>query len=286
MEEMATAMASRNEARFQGPNRHCPYTWSLMQDTPHAPEPHDTVAPAAWWRRWWRRQTPVHQDRFAMLAPLAAVMLFLAAIVSAFGYLRLEEMDREEEAVKRDVEYAQQRVRLRLLERQEQLMRVARDISNGEVDSDEFASRAEAMVVQYPELQALSWIDARRRIKASYAAPSLGTGQLRPAGGVLRPGETENIYSLARDLQQPVYSQPVAGTDSTGLLQLHVPLSEQGKFAGVILSEYSIDGLLRYAVPAEVSAKYAVALLDGKNRVLAGSSVPPRTPASQLLPWA
>jgi PAS domain S-box-containing protein len=221
-----------------------------------------------------------------MLAPLAAVLLFLAAIVAAFGYLRLEEMDREQEAVKRDVEYAQQRVRLRLLERQEQLMRVARDISNGEVDGDEFTSRAEAMVIQYPELQALSWIDARRRIRASYAAPSLGSGQLRPAGGILRPGETENIYSLARDLQQPVYSQPVAGTDSTGLLQLHVPLTEQGKFAGVILGEYSIDGLLRYAVPAEVSAKYAVALLDGKNRILAGNSVPRRSPATQLLPWA
>ena len=219
-----------------------------MQDTPHAPEPHDAVAPAAWWRRWWRRQTPVHQDRFAMLAPLAAVMLFLAAIVSAFGYLRLEEMDREEEAVKRDVEYAQQRVRLRLLERQEQLMRVARDVSNKEVDSEEFVGRAESLVVQYPELQAVTWIDERRRIKASYAAPSVATHQVRVAGEVLRAGETENIFSLARDLQQPVYSQPGAG-DGTGLLQLHIPLAEQGRFGGVILGEYSIDGLLRYGVP-------------------------------------
>jgi hypothetical protein len=30
----------------------------------------------------------------------------------------------------------------------------------------------------------------------------------------------------------------------------------------VLLGEYSIDGLLRYGVPAEVSARYAVALLD------------------------
>lgn len=221
-----------------------------------------------------------------MLAPLAAVLLFLAAIVSAFWYLRLEEMDREQEAVKRDVEYAQQRVRLRLLERQEQLMRIARDISNKEVDPEEFMGRAESMVIQYPELQTLTWIDERRRIKASYSAPSVGSHQLRLAGEVLRVGETESMYSLARDLQQPVYSQPAAGTDSTGLLQLHVPLAEQGRFGGVILGEYSIDSLLRYGVPAEVSAKYAVALLDGKNRILAGTSVPPRSPATNLLPWA
>jgi PAS domain S-box-containing protein len=246
--------------------------------------PESTLPAApAWWRRWWRRQTPGRQDRFAMLAPLAAVLLFLAAIISAFWYLRLEEVDREQEAVKRDVEYAQQRVRLRLLERQEQIQRVARDASNKEIDLDEFMGRAESLVSQYPELQALTWIDERRRIRASYATPSLNSSQLRIAGTVLRVGETESTYSLARDLQQPVYSQPAAGTDSTGLLQLHIPLADQGRFAGVLLGEYSIDSLLRYGVPAEVSAKYAMAFLDGKGRLMAGSSVPTRGPATSLL---
>ena len=110
--------------------------------------------------------------------------------------------------------------------------------------------------------------------------PASPSQQLRPAGDVLRTGETESIYSLARDLQQPVYSQPAAGGEGTGLLQLHVPLTEQGKFGGVILGEYSIDGLLRYGVPAEVSAKYAVALLDGKSRVLAGNSVAAAQPGN------
>jgi PAS domain S-box-containing protein len=256
-----------------------------MQDPVTVAEPQDAAGPG-WWRRWWRRQTPVRQDRFAMLAPVAAVLLFLAAIVVAFWYLRLEEMDREQEAVKRDVEYAQQRVRLRLLERQEQLMRLARDISNKEVDPEEFMGRAESMIVQYPELQVLSWIDERRKVIASYAAPSVSQPQLRIAGEVLRPGETESIYSLARDLQQPVYSQPAAAPDSTGLLQLHIPLAGKTRFAGVILAEYSIDGLLRFGAPAEVSAKYAVALLDGKGRQLAGTSVPPRNAATQWLPWA
>ena len=221
-----------------------------------------------------------------MLGPLLAVLLFLAAIISAFGYLRLEEMDREQEAVKRDVEYAQQRVRLRLLERQEQLMRIARDISNKDVDPEEFMGRAEALVVQYAELQAVTWIDERRRIIASYAAPSVSGPQLRVAGDVLRSGETETMFGLARDLQQPVYSQPTAGTDAGGFLQLHIPLADQGRFGGVILAEYSIDGLLRFGAPAEVSAKYAVALLDGKGRVLAGTSVPTRNAATHLLPWA
>ena len=104
-------------------------------------------------KRWWKRLTPYRQDRFAMLAPLAAVALFLAAIVAALGYLRLEEIDREQQAVQRDVEYAQQRLRLRLLERQEQLSRIAREISNQELEADDFRLRASVLLNQYPELQ-------------------------------------------------------------------------------------------------------------------------------------
>ena len=80
----------------------------------------------------------------------------MGAIVVAMSYLRLEELDREQEAVTRDVEYAQQRLRLRLLERQEQLMRLAREISNREIDEAEFVFQAESLISQYPELLAVS----------------------------------------------------------------------------------------------------------------------------------
>ncbi len=220
-----------------------------------------------------------------MLAPLAAVLLFLAAIVAAFWYLRAEEVEREQESVRRDVEYAQQRVRLRLLERQEQLMRLARDASNREIDGAEFRSRAESLVSQFPEMQAISWIDDRRRFKAGYAASSVHPGQQHLTGEVLRSGEIESNYALARELRQPVFSQPAAGADPAAALQLHIPLFDQGLFAGVVLGEFSIDGLLRYGVPSEVSARYAVSLLDAKDRLLAGNTVNPRETGMRLLPW-
>ncbi len=254
-----------------------------MEPTPIEPPP--TPAPRGPWLRWWRSLSPTRQDRFAALAPLAAVLMFMAAIVAAFWYLRMEELDREQEALKRDVEYAQQRVRLRLLERQEQLMRIARDLSNQDLERAEFVSRAEALISQYPELQAITWIDDKRRIRASHAAPTVASSQLRIAGEVLKPGETADTFSLARDLQQPVYSQPAATSgESAPLLQLQVPLAAQGKFSGVVLGEYSIDSLLRYGTPTEVLARYAVTLLDGHNQILAGTPLAPRNPA-QWTPW-
>ena len=241
------------------------------------------------WRRWWRKQSPSRQDRFITLGPLFAVILFLAAVVAAFAYLRLEEIDREQQAVTRDVEYAQQRLRLRLLERQEQLMRIGRDVSNQEIDTEEFVVQAEALVNQYPELMAISWIDSKRRVQATYVSPSANAAELRSVGQQLGVGETDGTYDLARDLRQPVYSRPLRlqdpGRYNATSLQLQVPLDDQGKFAGVIMGEYSVDGLLRFGIPTEITAKYAVALVDDKHRVLAGALPPPSSRAARLLPW-
>ncbi|WP_090046545.1 PAS domain-containing sensor histidine kinase [Limnohabitans sp. 2KL-27] len=246
------------------------------------------VGPWAWWRTWWHRQSPNRQDRYANLAPVVAVVLFLAAIASAFWYLRVEEIEREQEAIKRDVEYAQQRLRLRLLERQEQVMRLARDVSNQEIRTEQFLSRAEALVQQYPELVSLTWIDDRRRIMANQSVSSISPSQHMRAGTVLKVGETESHFSLARDLMQPIYGQVNTDVDKDAqlaVLQLHTPLSnEQGRFNGVILAEYTMEGLLRYGIPTEVLAKYAVALQDGKGQLLAGQSIPGRIALWRMLP--
>jgi len=246
------------------------------------------VGPWAWWRSWWHRQSPNRQDRYANLAPVVAVVLFLAAIASAFWYLRVEEIEREQEAIKRDVEYAQQRLRLRLLERQEQVMRLARDVSNKEIRTDQFLSRAEALVQQYPEFLSLTWIDDRRRIIANQSVSSISPSQHMRAGTVLKVGETESHFSLARDLMQPIYSQINTDVDKDAqlaVLQLHTPLSnDQGRFRGVILAEYTMEGLLRYGIPTEVLAKYAVALQDGKGQLLAGQTIPGRIALWRLLP--
>ena len=246
------------------------------------------VGPWAWWRSWWHRQSPNRQDRYANLAPVVAVVLFLAAIASAFWYLRVEEIEREQEAIKRDVEYAQQRLRLRLLERQEQVMRLARDVSNKEIRTDQFLSRAEALVQHYPEFLSLTWIDDRRRIIANQSVSSISPSQHMRAGTVLKVGETESHFSLARDLMQPIYGQINTDVDKDAqlaVLQLHTPLSnDQGRFSGVILAEYTMEGLLRYGIPTEVLAKYAVALQDGKGQLLAGQTIPGRIALWRLLP--
>jgi PAS domain S-box-containing protein len=255
------------------------------------PSPAPAAAPAsatpssAWWKRWWRRLPPSRQDRVATLAPLLAVLLFLAAIVVAITYLRYEELEREQETLTRDVEYAQQRLRLRLLERQEQLMRLARDIDNREIATAEFEFQVESLVSQFPELLAISWVDSRRTVLATYASPSTPPGLVRQPGTVLSHEDTDGSFDLARDLRQPVYSRPLGENPRNATLQLQVPLSEQGRFAGTVMGEYAVDGLMRFGMPPEIMSRYAVALVDDRDRVLAGN-LQYNSDNTRVLPWS
>jgi PAS domain S-box-containing protein len=243
----------------------------------------------ALWRKWWREQTPNRQDRFAFMAPLAAVVLFMAAITTAFWYLRYEELDREQEVVRRDVEYAQQRLRLRLLDKQEQIMRMGRDIANGETSSKAFIAEAQTILNQSPELASLSWIRADKRVQATYTSASNNSTMSFPVGQAISHTETVSTFQLSRDLMQPAYSQPIIEKRNNAApythLQLHVPISNHGKFEGVLLAEYTMDGMLRYAVPSEIANRYAVSLRDVSNRVLAGQANKARPKVTEVLPW-
>ena len=120
--------------------------------------------------RWWRRQSPARQDRLATFGPLASVLLFLAAIISAFWYLRNEELEREVEAVTRDTEIAQQQIRLHLIENQEQLVRMAREFVTRELEVADFTPQATSFANDRPEITQLAWLGADHQARARHSA--------------------------------------------------------------------------------------------------------------------
>jgi len=247
----------------------------------------DTLDPRASLRRWWKGQTAHRQDRLAMLAPLAAVLLFLAAILSAFAYLRFEEIAREREAIHRDVEYSQQRVRLRLLEQQEQLMRFAREMAGHEVTEDNFLKRAEAFANQFPEIQSMTWMDDSYKERGFFDTSGVLARSSKQSAQVRRSmEETVHNFLLVRDVLLPIYSNPRKQDNGPTLVQLHLPLIDKTRFKGDLIVTYTVDAIFRYGVPSEVTSKYAIAFLDGDGKVLAGTSLVEKTLARSFLPWA
>jgi PAS domain S-box-containing protein len=228
--------------------------------------------------RWWRRQSPTRQDRFATIGPLISVLLFLAAIIAAFWYLRNEEIDREAEAVQRDTEIAQQQIRLYLSDDQEQLVRMAREITDNGLAPGDFPTAAAEFTRERASITHLSWVGANRALKAAYTSATFNP-EVNPSGGAMLPdlpvandnSEAERSFRNARSLRTSTYSGAYRNANGTPVFQLHVPLFGQGQFDGVLIAEYSIESILRQMVPPEVTQRHTVAVVSPDGRELAGS---------------
>ncbi|WP_157264699.1 PAS domain S-box protein [Azohydromonas aeria] len=227
---------------------------------------------------WWRSQSPARQDRFVTVGPLVSVLMFLAAIISAFWYLRNEEIERETDSLKRDTEIAQQQIQLRLIDSQEQLLRLARELATRTVDSRGFEGQARSFAAERPELTQLLWLAPRRLVQGQWQAPGL-EGMSRdgavdpslPMEG--RRGEPERAFSTARDLQAPVYSRTFQNAAGVPVFQVHVPLIDRNGFVGALVAEYSVPALERLLVPAEVTRRHAITVVDEAGNEIAGNSV-------------
>jgi PAS domain S-box-containing protein len=237
--------------------------------------------------RWWVHQPAARQDRFVTLAPLVSVMLFLAAIISAFWYLRNEEVERETESLKRDTEIVQQQLRLHLIENQEQLVRMASELVKRETDIDDFAGQTQTFMRERPAVTQLAWLDANRKRKAArWAVPY--RDEVVPGDSAVDPSmpnataknPPELAFGQARDLRQPVYSQAFVDDMGDTVIQMHVPLVARNTFAGNLMVEYSVEALLRHFVPPDIANRHTMSVVDDQQRVLAGTVTP--MPGQQL----
>jgi PAS domain S-box-containing protein len=228
--------------------------------------------------RWWRRQSPARQDRFVTVAPLVSVLLFLAAIISAFWYLRNEEFERETESVKRDVEVTQQQLGLRLIQHQEQLVRLAGDLAARPVAPEDFLPVISAFARERPEVTHVAWYDARRRPQALHWSPLHRSGlppdddsarQSRPQEG--SGNASEGAFRTVRQRLQPVYSTVFADSTGSAVFQLQVPLVQRAEFEGALVVEYAVESLLRYEVPADVAARHRISVVDLAGRAHAST---------------
>jgi PAS domain S-box-containing protein len=248
-----------------------------------------TKATRRFFWRWWLKQTHAQQDRFATLGPLVSVLLFLAAIISAFWYLRNEEFEREHESVRRDTEISQQQVRLRLIENQELLVRLSRELLTRPVDGKEFVAQARSFSRDRPEIDAVVWLNSQRVRRAVYSPShhwldsSAGIPDSELSLPVPGSGSAGDLaFQAAARLRQPAYSKPFRDDSGNTIIQLHLPLVERGVFVGALVTQYSLESLLRHFIPPDVSKRHAISLIDDTGKVLA--STVSAAPGQQVQP--
>src|SRR5690606_30592145 len=100
-------------------------------------------------------------------APYVAVVLFAAAMLALVWLLQEREVSAQRSAVARDVQWAEQTLRLHMQGTEEFLGQLARDLAAGALDPDAFQLRANQHIANNSELVNVVWVGADEQVRWS-----------------------------------------------------------------------------------------------------------------------
>ena len=207
------------------------------------------------------------------MMPNVAVGAFILAMIALVWLLQKRDFDQQMAALARDVQWAEQTLRLHMQSDQEFLQELARETAGGKVSSAEFQARAAQYLAINPHLSSISWVDAGGTIRN--AVPDAG-GERKPTGSLARAEQTQGFIA-ARNADRPVYGSTYVGERFGPSFELFAPIRHGSDFVGALVAAYPVSGMLRYLVPAWFSEKYHLSFTGTAGSLLAeNSSTRPR----------
>lgn len=209
-------------------------------------------------------QTPL---RWYWTAPYVAVVVFALSMLALVWLLQTRELENQRNAVARDVQWAEQTMRLHMQGTEEFLGQLARDLANETLDPDAFQVRANQHIANSGELVNITWVGADEVVR--WSAPFDTTDWL--AGDALTQVQTFP-FNRAREVGRPIYGEPYKSPRGGMVLEVYVPVRHGRGFRGAIVGVYSIEGMVRYLVPGWFAEKYRLALDNVRGETLAVNS--------------
>ncbi|MCK0508494.1 PAS domain-containing sensor histidine kinase [Aromatoleum anaerobium] len=205
--------------------------------------------------------------RWYWTAPYVAVGVFALTMLALVWLLQTREAESERNAVARDVQWAEQTMRLHMQGTEEFLGQLARDLAADALDSDGFQVRANQHIANNGELVNIVWVGPEEAVR--WSAPFDTTDWL--VGDGLSGLQTQAFYR-ARELSRPSYGAPYANPRDKVVLEVYVPARRGREFLGAVVGVYSIDRMVRHLVPSWFAEKYRLALISDKGESLAVNS--------------
>ena len=189
------------------------------------------------------------------LLPLLLVSLFLAVLLWLPWQARQMESNERQEQLIADTLWVEQALRFELTRNEETLTALGAELTAGKLDDDAVKTRLDQLRNNSHELLGVTWRNADGRTMLT-SGVDLGAADA-----------SRNAAELARQTGRARYSDPyLAGP---GMLDYHLPLMHNGRYAGSLAASYNLKTLLDETVPWWFAQDNAISLLDRDDAVLA-----------------
>ena len=207
------------------------------------------------------------RSRLYWTAPYVAVVVFALAMLVLVWLLQRQETEVQQNAIARDVQWAEQTMRLHMQGTEEFLTQLSRDLAAGSLGLDSFQVRANQHIANNPQLINIVWVADDELVR--WSAPYDTTDWL--AGDGLTAKQSV-AYFRARDHGRAAYGEAYVNARGEAVLEVFVPVRHGRRFLGAMVGVYSIDRIVRHLVPDWFSEKYRIALIGPEGQSLAVNS--------------
>jgi two-component system, LuxR family, sensor histidine kinase DctS len=175
--------------------------------------------------------------------PILLMLLFLPTLLwLPWQAQRMESTERQEQLIA-DTLWVEQTIRFQLGRDEESVRLLAADIAVGAVSPEKFRERVAALRRNNRELMRVVWFDGKGRAVASSDDAPIALADL--------PKPSQQTQRNLAGTLKPVYSQPAppAGMEGPILIDYHVPLIAEERYAGSLAASFSVAGILDEMVP-------------------------------------
>jgi two-component system sensor histidine kinase DctS len=205
---------------------------------------------------------PVPDGPWRWLVPVLLVLLFLLVLLWLPWQARQMESNERQEQLIADTLWVEQTLRFELVRSEDALATLGTDLS---AEAPPLPAALQARLAQMfkngHELRRVAWLDADGKLKAVRGAEL-------PDSGLTQ--SSREAQAMSRTTHSGRYSDPYGATaGARGLIDYHLPLYHDGKFAGSLLATYQLQTLLDENVPWWFAQDNALSLLDRDDRVVA-----------------
>ncbi|MEZ5615713.1 MAG: PAS domain S-box protein [Rhodocyclaceae bacterium] len=211
--------------------------------------------------------TAASQRNWVWSVPYVAIGVFALAMLALVWALQKRETALINDTLGRDVQWAEQTMRLHMQGTQDFLAQMARELAEGKLDRGAFQVRATQYLANTPELANIVWVDSGQIIR--WTAPFETTDWI---AGERLAGAQPASFARALTSGRPTYGEAYVNHRGAALLEVYVPVQFGRTYLGTLVGVYTIDGMVRHLVPNWFGEKYSLSLVDAAGRMLASNT--------------
>ncbi len=224
-------------------------------------------------------ETATSPRNWVWSVPYLAIGLFALAMLSLVWGLQKRETALLNDALGRDVQWAEQTMRLHMQGTQDYLVQMARDLAVGKLERADFQVRATQYLANTPELANIVWVDSGQIIR--WTAPFETTDWIV---GEALAGAQPSSFARALISGLPTYGEAYVNHRGAALLEVYVPVQHGRTYLGTLVGVYTIENMVRYLVPSWFGEKYSLSIVDAVGQALASNTTV--TPSDDALSYA